>query len=332
MSEETGANNEAKNEAKNGVELGIKSGDKIKIGIAEKLSFIDWEVYKSNNNLSRDDVIETFRREFPKYKFDGIIASDARQTENKAAIREVAPDAISVDINAIMRGEEIHDIDVLVAYGGDDWSKICIPYFHDKIVLLANSDTETSLGGMLYFDRDSLIDKLPKIREGDFDVEHWTKIAAELNGRELRNAMSEYYFRAGPLMTRFLIRSNGKEEDIRCTSFLVASGIGSEYGSYYYGITKPLVSLKDGVPFAECDPSFPRESREVRSVVETPHPDMTKYSLLNLAIKEGHELRVDYWSKKAGWISADGAETYDLPQRGRMTFRVSDEPLRVIRP
>lgn len=300
----------------------------MKIGIAAKLSKIEWDMYRLG--LSREDVIEFYRQQ--EKDVDKIVDSHNRQKECIESIIAENPDAKTIDMIALEKGEVPKpDVDLLIVIGGDNFFQICTHYFSDAYLVGINSDPETSHGALLNFDYESLQRNLANTVKGDFEAEEWTRVATTLNGERVEDGSCTVSLTTGDMMCRYLLKLNNDSEEQKCSGILVVSGAGSGKRAWYRNAGIYLPQIKSGF-YPQPTKEFPKTSPELKTLTLVPFGgEDCPYRGLNADIYKGEELKLIYWTSSPALLSVDSMKRYDVKEGDVLTFKVSDKKLKVVR-
>ena len=298
----------------------------MKIGLATKLSKLDWDCYRLN--MKRDAVIEIYKRQ--EKDVDKILASHNRQNANIEDILRIAPDAEKVDMLDLQKNPKRRpDLDMLLVMGGDNFFQIAAHHFPYAYLIGVNSDPQTSHGALLNYTPESLIENLPGIIEGHFQTEYWTKIETKLNGKMLEDAgfTISLSIKATDMMSRFYLKRDGLAEEQKATGILVVTGAGTGKGSWYRNSSIYLPAVGYDMP-----KEIERDDRKLKTLTREPMGGVDcPYQGLNMTIGEDDELNLMYWANDPSELSLDSIKRYDVFEGDRLSFRVSDRYLKVIR-
>lgn len=302
----------------------------MKIGIAAKLSKIEWDMYRLG--ISKDAVLKRYEKEGKNV--DKIVKSHERQRKCIEEIISATDNAEIIDINDLQKGKsKKKEVDILIAIGGDNFFQICAHYYDKAYLIGVNSDPLTSKGQLLNFTYASLKKCLTHIIKGDFQIETWTKIAVTLNGKRVKDAVciASLPVIDDDIMKRYLLKFKGREEEQKATGILIVTGAGSGDGAWYRsaGLYLPLIKL--GI-YPEPTTEFPKTARQIKTITREPfNHEKCKYKWLNLTLSESEELSLVYWSGQTTKLSIDSVKRYKVNEGDVLTFRVSENILKVVK-
>lgn len=313
-----------------GKNLQLKEEPIVKLGLATKLSKLEWDAYRLG--ISTNEVIESYRAQ--RKDVDKILNSHQRQKDNIAKILELAPEAQKVDVLAIQEKKtEKPDIEMLLSVGGDNFFQICSHLFPKAYLVGVNSDTQTSSGALLYFNLENLTKILPRlIGSGNFTYEPWARVATTLNGQRVEDATCtiSLSIKATDMISRYLLKHNGEAEEQKCTGILIVNGAGAGKGAWYRNAGLYLPQIKSG-RYPQVTMEFPRTSPELRTLTREPmHGEDCRYKWLNRTVQKGEELHLIYWSADPSELSIDSINRYDVKEGDELKFKVSAQPLKVV--
>ena len=298
------------------------------IGIATKLSKLEWDMHRLG--MSRDETIVRYRAE--QLDVGKILDSHERQQENiESIVHQV--DGTHVDILAISAGAARPAIDLLIAMGGDNFFQLCAYHFNDAALVGVNTDPQTSHGALTYFDHDSLERKLPDIAAGRYEIEQWTQIATSLNGQRVADAscVVSLAIKATDMVSRYLLKMNGEQEEQKATGILVAAGAGSRKRAWYRNAGLYLPQVRLGI-YPLVTQEFPVTARELHPLTREPlGGEDAPYRWLNHTIPEGASLSLVYWANDPSELSIDSVKRYEIKEGDELTFWVSEKPLNVVK-
>lgn len=303
----------------------------MRIGIAAKLSKIEWDMHRLDKTW--DEVIRLYR--FQKEDVDKILNSHHRQKENIEHIQECFPDAKLVNVIGIENGiEEKSSLDVLISVGGDNFFQICTHLFKDCYFVSVNSDSLRSHGALLNFDSKSLESYASKIIDGSFNYKCWTRVSTFLNDKYLGDSSCtvSLSIKATDMISRYLLNYKDFSEEQKSSGLLVVSGAASSTGSWYRNAGLYLPQLKSGF-YQSPTRNFSKSAQEIRTLTREPFKGADcNYKLLNLSVKKGEELSLIYWANNPSELSFDSVKRFEVNEGDRLSFRVSEKPLKVIIP
>jgi NAD kinase len=303
--------------------------ENLKIGIAAKLSSIEWDMYRLGQCW--DQVIESYRQQGKDV--DKILLSHERQKNSIEAIISRSPQAERVDIIKIQEGKiATPDIDLLITIGGDNFFQLCAHHFSSAYLVGVNSDPSTSHGALPQFDCSSLLPRLEGISQGEFSTDSWSRVATKLNGRRLEDTVCtvSLSIKATDMMSRYLLVTPGEKEEQKATGILIVSGAGSGKGSWYRNAGLYLPRINSGL-YPTITEGFPKTSEHIKTLTREPFGgEDCSYRLLNHSISQGEEVSLVYWAKDPSELSLDSIVRYEIKEGDVLTFRKSENALKIV--
>ena len=304
------------------------------IGITYKFSKLEWDMLGTGK--TRDELIEEYGR--LGQDVEGIIQSHERQKMCRERLLDELPQARYIDLPALKRGDVTGNIqkryDKIFTIGGDNFSQQVAFYFPDSEFVLINSDPETSHGALLHYDCDSVLEDLDRIVKGDYGIIERTKLATTVNGKRINDTTCTFSLKntIGDMMTRYMLKIGDESEHQKSSGLLVVTGSGSGDGAWYRNEGLYLPQINSGL-YPLVTQEFQNTSREIRTLtLGHMFGADCEYKWLNKAVGEGDMLGVYYWSHEPAQISVDSVERYNIKEGSILTFRVSENKLRVVRP
>lgn len=265
---------------------------------------------------------EKFIERLPKDDADTMYQSHLRQKESEETLRR------ALGNEHFMSLDQLNGIDLdnylLVSHGGDDSFKLVSHYVDNGMILGVNSDTVLSQGALVEFAAPEFENIVKAVERGDYCIENWTRLGAQINGEKIPPAVSEYVISEErmKLMSNYIIEINGKKERQKSSGILVATGAGSTgwYKSEY-------------VDVHDKDDTFPKTSRLFKYFVRAPTGGRKYcgYSLLEGSLGEGEELKIYSLFNNNGLVMPDSFENIDFSRGKIVTVRLSDKPLHVVK-
>ena len=301
---------------------------KLKIGIAAKLSKLEWDMHRLG--LSREQAIDSYKRE--GMDIQKILSSHERQKKSIDTLLSVAKGAELVDMVEVPRGADRPELDVLLAIGGDNFFQLSAHYFPEAYIVGVNSDPQTSLGALLYYNYSSLIPKLSSIQDGNFRTEHWTTIATTLNGKRIEDTFCTLALsiKATDMMSRYLLSTQEGQEEQKSTGWMLVSGAGSGNHSWYSTSGLYLPQIGSGLYKTIAEP-FSRISKILKTLTREPFGGkLCSYKLLNYTLHPEEEITLVYWAQDPSELSLDSIRRYDVREGDHLSFRISEHPLKVV--
>jgi NAD kinase len=301
----------------------------MKIGIAAKLSKIEWDMHTLN--LGWDQVIELYSQQHKAT--ERILASHYRQKRSIDEIISKCPGAKLVDMIAISSGASAKpELDLLMSIGGDNFFQLCTHHFGDKYLVGVNSDPKTSHGALLNYSYDTLISKLDDILNGHFRTEEWTLVATELNGARVEDASCtvSLSIKATDMTSRYLLDTGDYQEEQKATGILVVAGAGSGKGAWYRnaGLYLPMISSGR---YQAVAGEFPKDTGLIKTLTREPFcGEDCEYKLLNHTITPGKKLSLTYWANDPSELSIDSIKRYMVRDGDTLEFYASAKQLKVV--
>ena len=297
--------------------LGIGKIDLSKILVVPRLSKYEWDMREYK--LGHDQLIEQYRRDGED--IGRILGSHSRQKESLEELKMCLHESQFIEADQLTR-EIAKNAPLIIALGGDDHFKYVSHFVDNNFILGVNSDIVRSAGALTYFTPKGFDSVLIKLEKGEFYVEEWIRLQAEVNGSKKSPAVSEYYL--GEINRRYisshkLILSERSEEQ-KCSGLLVVTGSGST--GWYDSANRYIFPNGNRVP---------KDEKFARFLVTEPYRGrLSGYSMLEGIIEEGRELIVVSFNKHNGILSADSIDDYGFKRGSVATIRIADKPLKVI--
>jgi NAD kinase len=302
----------------------------MKVGIAAKLSKLEWDMYRLG--LSREQIIDSYKRQ--RKDIQRILDSHKRQKTCIDNIIAMSPNAEVIDMIKLQETNmPLPEVDLLISIGGDNFFQICAYYFDRSCLVGVNSDPETSHGALMNFDYYTFGINLDKILSGDFETEEWTRVATTLNGKKVKdaNCTVALSIKATDMISRFLLELNSYSEEQKATGILVVSGAGSGKRAWYRNAGVYLPMLNSGL-YPETTQEFSKTSGELRTLTREPFGDVDcLYKRLNLTIPPGEQLQLRYWASDPSELSIDSIKRYHVKEGDVLTFQASNRKLKVVK-
>ncbi len=303
----------------------------MKLTIAAKKSKIEWDMHRLR--LSYDEVLSNYRQQGKNV--DKIVTSHLHQKQNIEQILIQVPGAEVVDVIALQEARVPKPgVELLAVIGGDNFFQMCAHLFPGAYMAGVNSDPQTSYGKLLSFTPESLGQCLGRITKGEFDTEYWAKIATTVNGVRMEDSICtvSLSIKATDMISRYLLKLNGENEEQKSTGILVVAGAGAGTGAWYRNAGLYLPLIKSGA-YPLVTQEFPQTSLKLRTLTREPFMgENCEYKMLNLQIKDGEELTLMYWANNPSELSLDSVTRYDIKEGDLLTFKVSENKLKVVVP
>lgn len=260
--------------------------------------------------------------------------SHLAQKENIKRVADVIGYDKIIDRSSL-NPEVISDKNIFVFLGGDNHFTYCAQEIlkfmkqnngEEKQVIGCVLDPAKSYGGLLYFDVDKLLESLPELEKGNYLIENWTSLEADINNKNGRvasyPAVGDYFVgeRERLLMSRNRVYLDG---DVvlpeKSSGLLIAVGPGSGNGSWYDNVHNLMFG---------CSDEFGREEDFAR-IILTENKSRSK-----LTLSRGQILTIDSYNDDCGVISPDSHRDHsaDFHMGAQAEVRISDLKLPVVKP
>ena len=255
--------------------------------------------------------------------FDKVFQSHERQIKNREFMkREVFPDGKFIFRDGLDT-IKLEDFDLVVSHGGDNHFTYVAHYSLNNLVLGCNSDNQTSVGALLSYQPEMLLECVKKGWKGS-NIEEWTLISVRIeypDGRviETVQGVSEISIRnnSPDLTSRYIIYDRGIVEEQKSSGLLLYTGAGST-GWYASCVQKP-----NPIPaYSKTAPYFRVYSRELGA------REKDRYKLTDFKVENNFTVV----SEMNGGISVDSLpeNIYDFPAGAKANFAVSSKKLNVV--
>ncbi len=292
--------------------------DLSKAVIVPKLS--KYELDMRRYILAHDQLMEKYRQEGIDIK--KIMNSHERQ---KNALNELK--RYFSEQQFIPRDNLTSDIaakaSLIISFGGDEHFKYVSHFVDNGLIMGINSDPLTSEGVLNYFVVDGIEEKLKKLEKGDYAIEEWTRVNAELNRHPVALATSDYLLSKDRRkdMSRHVLEYRNMKEEQKSSGLLVVSGAGST--GWYDSASGDLYPNGD---------KFPKNADYAKFFVTEPYRGRLTRCRMRLGILEkGEELIVRSLNDDSGILTADSVEDYPFNRGAKAVIKISDKPLRVVK-
>lgn len=287
--------------------------------IVPKLSKYQYDLVKYRLN---------HRQLIDKYSVEGVdheLIWESHQAQHRVlkTIAEHIPKDSFIERSELTKSK-LKSAKLVVSVGGDNHFIFVSHYCDDQLMIGLNSDPERSEGVLNSFEIGSFISFLSDLKSDNFDVEEWTRLEVNLNGRRLKKlALSEVYIGAKRSvdMSRYLITLGNKSEIQKSSGVIIATGSGIT-GWYNSAIRHQVITPEI------IKPSDRQADFIVREIYigRLSQPKIVKGS-----IGVDEELQFDSLVNRSGIIGIDGLAVYPFNRGSMAKIRVSDRPLRVIK-
>jgi len=264
-----------------------------------------YEYEKEKFKLSHEEICQKYKSEHAN--LEAIIQSHSRQIEAREKLAKLLPKS---EIKLMKDLEQITDYDAIISLGGDN-SFTYISHYVDEIPIFGvNSDPARSTGALCeWTDLEQLANAL---RENQYQTEGWTRLSADIDGKKISSATSEYFFgeTRRKSMSRQVIEWRGQKIEQKSSGIIISTGAGST-GWY---------NSAGGKPFSRTQPL-------AKFIVTEPY----RTNLFSGEIEKGETLTIHSLNDEEGCASADSWEDYSF-QRGQSAKIKIGKPLFVAKP
>lgn len=286
--------------------------------IVAKQSKVEYE--QSKFGLSYGGLVAKYRAEHAD--LGAILESHERQVVCRQRLRELLPDADLLLMDALTA--PVEDYEMVISFGGDN----CFTYtshYVGRIPLVGmNSDPAKSTGALCAWSSRDLEDAVARITRGDYAIEGWPLLEAEIDGTPIAKATSEYFFgeRLRKDMSRHVLAYRGKEYEQKSSGLIVATGAGST--GWYHS------SNRHAYPEGN---TFPKTERKAAFVVTEPFRWQTRPDDVFAGdVLPGEELVLHSLNDGEGYAIADSWDEYDFSRGKEARIRLSADSLNVVVP
>jgi len=283
--------------------------------IVAKQSKIEWEQQKFG--IGPEEIKQKYTAEHANLK--NILESHEKQLAVRQTFKQVFNNTdmvimASSDFEMAIRKQ----YNLIISLGGDNCFTYVSNHLPNTPILGINSDPQRSVGCLTQYavhtDKD-IYDLSEKIDDRRYRIEEWTRLVAEVDGKVITQATSEYFLgeRQRVDMSRHILIYRGREVEQKCSGLLIATGAGSSGwlrscgGDYVWPCSAKYVCFKATEIYSE-------EKRASSGI-----------------LSEGEELIVHSLNDNEGIISADSFDTYAFNRGSSAKIRIGN-PLRVMVP
>lgn len=216
-----------------------------------------WEVDLCISGWSEQQLREDYLRR--KRDPERALEAAERQNSSRAILEQhFSPDQF-ISRNDLNR-PALTKHKLLIVGGGDNhaiWAMRYVPRLTMAMALInsdiADDPMEGSHGGILNFSAQSFVDKLQKLKSGDFKVDAWSMIEVEINGKTLivgseasfgEEKKSEYsgnYIQVKDAKGNVIENGEGRHSG---SGTLIATGPGTANGSWFEAEAKNMPQWK----------------------------------------------------------------------------------------
>ncbi|MBN8548521.1 MAG: nicotinate (nicotinamide) nucleotide adenylyltransferase [Deltaproteobacteria bacterium] len=213
---------------------------------------------------------------------------------------------------------------VILVLGGDDHLKYVAQYAADNLVLAVNPDPWRSDGALTSCMGEELPDVLDSLVSGEYEIEEWTRIEALCDGKIVGTAMSEVRLSEDDVddMSHHRLCQGGSCAEQKGSGLIVATGAGS--GGWYKSAGR--YQFPEGNPLG-------RTEKRARYILREPHEGrLLERKMWHGEISSEQSLLVESLNDGQASISFDAVRRAPFPRGTRVELKISDRPLRIIKP
>ncbi|MBI4140347.1 NAD(+)/NADH kinase [Candidatus Woesearchaeota archaeon] len=288
----------------------------MKILIVAKQSKYEYE--KEKFSLTDAEIRAKYRGEHAN--LDAILSSHEKQLETRKTAAAVFKNA-DLLLMCQLR-EEIIGYDAVISLGGDN-SFTYTSHFVGSIPLIGmNSDPARSVGALCKWTANDAGKLQEQLTKGDYKITEWARLSADIDGKKLSLATSEYFFgeKLRRDMSRHVVVYHGKEYEQKSSGIVIATGAGStgwyDSSNRYY--------------FANGN-SFAKTEKKAAFVITEPYNFKAKADDLFVGeLLPDEELVLHSLNDGCGYATADCWEEYEFSRGKKATVTISKQPLRTI--
>jgi NAD kinase len=290
-----------------------------RIIVVSKQSKLEWD--QQHLGVSRADLLEHYRRE--GINGEAIVQSHERQQQ---ALRVVSS---YLQPNQIVTRDQITPelaakAELVIAIGGDNHLQYVSHFVRDGFFFGINSDPLKSEGALMQHAASDFPRLLSLFERGEFEVEEWTRLEAQVNGKPLPLSVCDLFFGEAErqYMSRYIVNLNGQHEEQKSSGLLVATGSGSS--GWYDSAGRFLNAAGD---------RFPRTAPEARFLITEPYQGRLNGSaLLTGVLRPGDVLEVRSLNDSRGLAVSDSLDSLPFGRGAIAQVKISACPLKVLRP
>lgn len=288
----------------------LKTIDLSRAVLVPKATKVEYDMLRLK--LTRRQLASYYRNENAAV----IFASHERQLAMRRRVLKLLPEARVVSRQALDPAA-LEGASLVVALGGDNHFIFVSQLLDATPILGVNADRLRSYGGLLHIDETNLESALRRMRAGGQTCRRLARIQASVDGRPVGRATSEIFVgeRGRKNMSRHaLSMDGGAEEEQKSSGLLIATAAGSTGWFSYYA--RPF---SQGARYGRwaLSEAFPREAR---------------YERAEGKLWPGQTLTVRSLNDSEGIVSIDCLRDVPLAFCAVATFRMSEQPLMVLRP
>jgi len=199
-----------------------------------------------------------------------------------------------------------------------------VSHFADnKLIIGINSDPKTSEGALTNFNIETFEAFLPNLLSGNYKIEEWTRLKAELNGKTLWPLITCDLFLGESErwnMSRHKIKFRDKEEEQKGSGLVVTTGAGS---TGWYDSAVRFIKEKG-------EKISPLEKKGVFILTEPYKGKLSGCELMHEFFNENDKIEVHSLNDSKGVVSIDSLWVFNFNRGDKVVFSISDKPLKVI--
>jgi NAD kinase len=255
---------------------------------------------------------------------DRVIESHNRQINARKQLKEFLGNESYFIFREEIESINTTDYDLVISLGGDNHFTFVAHKTFENLIIGCNSDKETSVGALLGYNPDSLIQEIQNQWKNS-EIQEWILLTSKIqypDGRlvETLPAVGEISIRNNnpDLTSRYIIQYESDSEEQKSSGLLLYNGAGST------GWVASCNPRKFG-SFPKNSDYFAVYSREIR------HKDPNEKSLLyDFKLKD----KVTITSLMNGGLSIDSLSerTYPFPPGSKVEVSISPKRLKVLMP
>lgn len=272
------------------------------------------EYDKLKFNLTTRAMIKKYNEEHIQHEM--ILDSHIEQKKCKILAKKLLKGITFLNTPEITK-EDTKDKDLLISIGGDEHFKFLIHNsYNDRLFLNVRSDNLKSEGALSTCNRFDLDIMVDQIYNDSYKVEHWVRLDAFLNGKQIESAIDTIFIgeKNGTRMSRYFFQFRGNEEEQKSSGLLVVTGAGST-GWY---------TSAGGIAFPRNDNKGKFLAREIYKGTRT------GFSMSQGEFYENEEINVFSLSDEGGIIEVDSIKEYPFMRGDHLKVKVSKEYLNVM--
>ncbi len=293
-------------------------GINMKILIVTKQSKYEYE--REKFNLSHDEIVKKYSEE--NANLNAILESHKSQLSSREALKRFFPDADFISMGALK--SNIKGYDIVISFGGDN-SFSYVSHFTGRIPIIGvNSDPLRSSGALCSWTSRDLEGFSEKIKKNEYKTEKWTRLIAEIDGKEITPATSEYFFgeKNRKDMTRHVLVYRGNKYEQKNSGIIISTGAGST--GWYDSANKYI--YPNGNKFSATE-------KKAVFIISEPYLYAPKMNdVFAGEILPGETLEIYSLNDGQGCATSDSWQEFDFQRGKKAIIKISNMPLTVIVP